>query len=107
VVLLAPPSALTISLFFTGGLSRKGGGGGFSHHELPNQESVDRHPLFYISKKTQFSSQMQIFFLSSSANLLTLHTPLFIYIQRMRHAVSVHPAMVVNSLQHFWDKHLL
>jgi hypothetical protein len=25
----------------------------------------------------------------------------------MRHVVSVHPAMVVNSLQHFWDKNLL
>jgi len=62
--------------------------------------------MFY-SFKTQASSQMQIFFPSSSASLLASYTALLIYIQRMRHVVSVHPAMVVNSLQHFWDKNLL
>jgi fatty-acid desaturase len=62
--------------------------------------------MFY-NFKIQSSSQMQIFFPSSSASLLASYTPLLIYIQRMRHVVSVHPAMVVNSLQHFWDKNLL
>jgi len=56
--------------------------------------------MFY-SFKTQSSSQMQTFFPSSSVSLLASYTSLLIYIQRMRHVVSVHPAMVVNSLQHF------
>jgi fatty-acid desaturase len=62
--------------------------------------------MFY-NFKIQSSSQMQIFFPSSSVSLLASYTPLLIYIQRMRHVVSVHPAMVVNSFQHFWDKNLL
>jgi hypothetical protein len=49
---------------------------------------------------------MQIFFPSSSASLLASYTALLIYNPRM-HPVAVHPAMVVNSLQHFWDKNLL
>jgi hypothetical protein len=49
---------------------------------------------------------MQIFFPSSSASLLASYTALLIYNPRM-HPVAVHPAMVVNGLQHFWDKNLL
>jgi fatty-acid desaturase len=62
--------------------------------------------MFY-SFKTQSSSQMEIIFPSSSVSLLASYTPLLIYIQRMSHVVSVHPVMVVNSLQHFWGKILL
>jgi hypothetical protein len=46
---------------------------------------------------------MQIFFPSSSAVLLASYTAWLIYNPRM-HPVAVHPAMVVSSLQHFWDK---
>jgi hypothetical protein len=57
--------------------------------------------------KNPVFKQMQIFFPSSSASLLASYTPLLIYNPRMHRVVSVHPAMVVNSLQHFWDKNLL
>jgi hypothetical protein len=36
--------------FSTQGFSRERGGWAPAKHELPNQESADRHPLFYISK---------------------------------------------------------
>jgi len=36
-------------LVLVGG-SQGTGGGALANHELPNQESVDRHPLFYINK---------------------------------------------------------
>jgi hypothetical protein len=49
---------------------------------------------------------MQIFFPSSSASLLASYTALLIYNPRM-HPVAVHPAMVVNGLQHFLEKNLL
>jgi hypothetical protein len=56
--------------------------------------------------KTQSSSQMQIFFPSSSVSLLASYTALLIYNPRM-HPVAVHPATVVNGLQHFSEKNLL
>jgi hypothetical protein len=38
-----------VAIALARGSQRKGGGGGaLANHELPNQEVLDRHPLFYI-----------------------------------------------------------